>query len=171
MAIPSTYASDSVFSHLLRNPTPVYSPAPSYSSSNYLKANPSSICTAVTYSVPTLQPEMLTELPPLIVSHLFTTYSIQPTTVWFLALSSHWHVSLNLIDIFHSLSYLMSQRHVALLTIASFMENTPLMASVKSCACFYSYTSFADSPSSARLFNADIPQGSPHTIFSSDNLV
>lgn len=59
----------------------------------------------------------------------------------------------------------MSQQHVSLLTIASFVENPHLMASVKPCSCFYSYISFADSPSSAPVFNADIPQSSLHTVY------
>ena len=45
--------------------------------------------------------------------HLLTP---QPTVVWFLALSSHWNVSVDLTDIFRSLSYLMPQQHLTLLT-------------------------------------------------------
>lgn len=46
------------------------------------------------------------------------------------------------------------------------MENALPMASVQPCSGFYSDLSFADSPSSTLLFNADIPQGCLLTPFS-----
>lgn len=83
---------------------------------SHLKTNPPFTPTAVPLSLPTFQPEILIELCTFIVSHLFTTFLplSRPTAVWFLALSFYWNVSLNLIDIFSSLSDLLSPQAFAI---------------------------------------------------------
>ena len=96
----------------------------------HLETNSPSTPTAVTFSLPALQPGILTRIVLCIcLPFAFLPLIPQPTAVWFLVPSSQWNMPLNLIDVFHSLSCWMSQQRLTLLTVASFMENALPLAS------------------------------------------